>query len=291
MKRKNIKIVFFGTSEFATPSLEALIKASFIPVAVVTTSDKPAGRGNKIKISPVKEFLNKFNIKLFQPENLDSAFITKISKLHPDIGIVASYGKILSKALLDIFPNGLLNIHPSILPKYRGPSPIQATILNGDEKTGVTVMLVDEKMDHGPIIAQRKLEFPISNFQFSQLHDELAKLGAKVLVEVLPKWINKEIIPKVQDESRATYTKLLKKEDGFIDWSKPTDYIERMVQAYNPWPGTYIKIKNDKILKIKKVEVKNGELKILIVQPEGKKEMTYEEFLHGHKDFELPNVI
>lgn len=303
-----MKIIFFGTSKFAIPTLRALINTGTALQVVVTQPDKPVGRGQKIDMSPVKKFLQgqEGRRELLQPEKLDSAFITKISKLHPNIGVIASYGKILPQTLLDIFPNGLLNIHPSLLPEYRGPSPIQASILNGDEKTGVTIQLLDDKMDHGPILAQRELKVSISNFQFLQLYDELAKLGAELLMETLPKWINREVTQKVQDESRATYTKFLKKEDGLIDWSKPADYIERMVRAYNPWPGTYIKFsisnlpagqagsqfsKKNQILKIKKVEVKNGELKILIVQPEGKKEMTYEEFLRGHKNFELPNVI
>lgn len=289
------KIIFLGTSEFAIPSLDTLINAGLAPLAVITAPDSPAGRGQKMEISPVKKFLEekKEELELIQPKKLDSDFLLQISNLRPDLGIIASYGKILPKALLDIFPKGLLNIHPSLLPKYRGPSPIQSAILNGDEKTGVTIILVDEKMDHGPILAQRELEFPISNTKSPDLHDALAKLGAELLLETLSKWVKSEIIPQPQDESQATYTKLLKKEDGLIDWQKSPEYIERIIRAYNPWPGTYIKIPNHKsqipnksqILKIKKIKIENSKLKILVVQPEGKKEMTYEEFLRGHKNF------
>jgi len=285
-----MKVIFFGTSEFAIPSLEALIEANSGLIAVITAPDRLAGRGKKQILSPVKTWLKESapKIKILEPEKINDDFISEISKLAPDLGIVASYGKILPQKLIDMFPKGILNVHPSLLSKYRGASPIQTTILNGDTKTGVSIMLVDSKMDHGPILARKELDIaspPEVEWDYEFLHDTLAKFGAKLLIETLPKWINGEITPEVQNESMATYTKMLKKEDGLIDWSKPAEYIERMIRAYNPWPGTFTKMKNGKILKIKKAEISNGKLKILIVQPEGKKEMPYEAFLRGNPDF------
>jgi len=316
-----LKIVFFGTSEFAVPPLETLIKNGMPPVAVVTSPDRLAGRGKKLRVSPVKEFCSSGNLaatattwkpgfQVVQPEKLGAKFIDQLKNLKPEFGVVASYGKILPKALIDIFPNGILNIHPSLLPKYRGASPIQAQILNGEKETGVSIILLDEKTDHGPIVAKR--EFSIFNFQFSitytQLHDALAKLGAELLIETIPKWMNGEITPHPQDDSRATFTKLIKKESGKIDWSKNAEEIEKMVRAYDPWPSVFT-IVNRTVLKIKKAEIidtpqglkageffKSGDfpavacgkdaLKLLIVQPESKKKMTGDAYLLGH-----PNLL
>ena len=282
-----MKIVFLGTSEFSVFSLQALSGAGFTPIAIITAPDKPAGRGKKVKVSAVKEFSRKFKeIKLFQPEKITPEFVETIKNLHPDVGVVASYGKILPKAFLEIFPKGLLNVHPSLLPKYRGPSPIQAPILNGDERTGVTVILVDEKMDHGPVLSKSETRI-LKSETYIKLHDKLAKLGAELLVETLTKWTKEEIVPQEQNHEEATFTKMIKKDDGLLDFSAFPEKIDRMVRAYNPWPGTFTKIENGKILKIKKVEIKDGKLKILTVQPEGKKEMPYEAFLRGHRNFVL----
>ncbi|KKT42259.1 methionyl-tRNA formyltransferase [Candidatus Giovannonibacteria bacterium RIFCSPHIGHO2_02_43_13] len=307
------KIVFFGTSEFAVPALKALIKNGMPPAAVVTSPDRPAGRKKKLRTSPVKSWIieyEAYNEKLIQPEKLDHDFILRVSNLMPNIGIIAAYGKILPKELIDIFPQGILNIHSSLLPKYRGASPIQSAILNGDSETGVSIILLDEKTDHGSIVAKR--EFSILNSQFSitytQLHDALAELGAELLFETIPKWMNGEIIPHPQDDSRATFTKLIKKEDGRIDWSKNAEEIEKMVRAYNPWPGTFTDAggKKLKIIKAAVIDapqsIKPGKffksggfpaiacgkdaLKLLIVQPESKKEMAGNAYLLGH-----PNLL
>ena len=169
-----MKTIFLGTGEFGTTILQGLLENNYKPILV-------------------HDF-------------------KKIKELKPDLIIVASYGKIIPKEILEIPKYGALNVHPSLLPKYRGPSPIQTTILNGDKETGVTIMLMDEKMDHGPILCQRELEFSIFNFQFSKLHDKLAELGVKLLIETIPKWIKGEIKTKPQDHSKATYTKILKRE-------------------------------------------------------------------------------
>ena len=305
------KIVFFGTSEFAVPALKALIKNGMPPAAVVTSPDRPAGRKKKLRTSPVKSWIieyEAYNEKLIQPEKLDHDFILRVSNLMPNIGIIAAYGKILPKELIDIFPQGILNIHSSLLPKYRGASPIQSAILNGDSETGVSIILLDEKTDHGSIVAKR--EFSILNSQFSitytQLHDALAELGAELLFETIPKWMNGEIIPHPQDDSQATFTKLIKKEDGKIDWTKSAEKIERTVRAFYPWPCAFTDTggKRLKIVKAEIIENKNslkpgtffehekfpaiacGEkaLNLLAVQPAGKKEMSGEAYLRGHRE-------
>src|SRR3989344_7395702 len=211
-----MKIIFFGTSGFAIPSLRMLAEHKHAPVAIITAPDKPKGRGKRLTFTPVKQFviekIDKPGLSIWQLEKLDAVAIEHIVTLQPNLGIIAAYGKIIPKELIDIFPHGLLNIHPSLLPKYRGPSPIQTTILNGDTETGVTIIQIDEKMDHGPIIVSEKLKVISEKVTYQKLHDALAELGAQLLIEILPKWIASEIIPTPQDDAKATYTKLLKKE-------------------------------------------------------------------------------
>ena len=208
----------------------------------------------------------------------------KIENYRPDLIIVAAYGQILPKEILDIPKYGCLNVHPSLLPKYRGPSPIQAAILNGDNEAGVTIINMTEKVDAGPIISNSKFKIQNSKLTYKELHDELAKLGAKLLLKTIPEWIAGKIKPKTQDETKATYTKIIKKEDGRIDWKKPAEYIERQVRALNPWPGTYTFYKS-KILKILKTEIINDKLIIKEVHLAGKKPMSFEDFFRGHNDY------
>ncbi|MFC1595175.1 methionyl-tRNA formyltransferase [Patescibacteria group bacterium] len=281
----NPEIIFFGTPEFAVPTLKALINNGYKPIAVVTAPDKPVGRKQIITPPPVKILAEKHSIKIIQNGEIPRA----------DLGIIAAYGKIIPKSIIDSFPKGIINIHPSLLPKHRGASPIQTAILNNDSETGVTLMLTDEKMDHGPILAQSKIQVT-NDKMFTELHNELAKLGAELLIETLPKWLNKEIKPIEQNHSKATYTKILKKEDGKIDKNKSCDAILRQIKAYEKWPTswTIFKTKNKdiriKILKAKKGGEKNDELTIVVkdgfliieeLQPEGKKPMTARDFLNG----------
>ena len=200
-----------------------------------------------------------------------------------DLGVIAYYGKIIPKAVLELPKHGFLNAHPSLLPRWRGPAPVQAAILAGDERTGVTIHIATEKPDTGPILAQKEVVMDIKDTCLS-LTEKLAREGASLLITTIEKWLAGEIKPKEQNNSKATYTRLLKKKDGEINWSEPADYIERMIRAYDPWPGTFTKMKNGKILKIKKAEVANGVLRPIIVQPEGKKDMPWEAYLRGHKD-------
>ncbi len=282
---KKPKIVFFGTPEFAVKILEKLKNGNYDIYAIVTVPDKKRGRGTEKTPSPAKEYAEKNKIKILQPEKIknNGGFLSEIKKIQPDVFVVASYGKIIPKELLDIPPKGTLNVHPSLLPRFRGPSPIQSAILCGENETGVTIMLLDEKIDEGPILAQKKLEFSISNFQFSKLENELAELGGRLLVETIPNWIAGKIKPIPQDHAKATYTKIVAKKDGEIDWREPPEIIERKIRALNPNPGTYA-IKNDKRIIITEAEFNREKSALIIkrVKPEGKKEMDYGEYLKGN---------
>ena len=189
-RNKNTKILFWGTPEFTLPSLEALIENGYNITAVITNPDEPVGRKQLLTAPPGKVVAEKRGIPALQPVKLDTSFKLKISSLGPDLFVVAAYGKIIPKEILDIPKFGALNVHPSLLPRWRGPSPIQFTILNGDKESGVTIMRVDELMDHGPILAKRELanyELRITNYK--DLHDKLAKLGAELLIETLQKYL------------------------------------------------------------------------------------------------------
>jgi len=308
----NVKIIFFGTSEFGSVVLGKLVQAGYKPVLVVTTPDKPAGRNLKLISSPVKILAEQYSLPVAQPEKLGLAKFCKSNlakpSLEPDLFVVASYGEILPKEVLDIPKKGTLNVHPSLLPKYRGPSPVHTAILNGDKSTGVTIMLLDEKMDHGPILANSKLEILNSKFTFPELRDKLAELGADLLIKTIPEWVAGSIKAAAQDDSKAAYTKIFAKEDGKIDWNEPAEHIERQVRAFAPWPGTWT-LWDKKLLKVLKARVitipgeyqhakpgtifsfesqfaiitKEQALLVEEVQLEGKKPMSSKEFLLGHK--------
>jgi len=293
------KIIFLGTPEFGAIILEGLVKNNYSPILVVTALDKPVGRKQVLTPSPVKIIAEKYRITLLQSIKVSSIKYQVLS-IKPDLIILAAYGQILPKEILEIPKFGCLNVHPSLLPKYRGASPIQAAILNGDKETGITIILMDEKMDHGKIVSNIKYQVS-SNIIYEELSKELAELGAKLLIEIIPKWINNKIEAQSQDESKATYTKIIKKEDGKIDWSKPAEEIERQIRAFYPWPGSFFFWKkNNKILRVKILEadvlksedpkqfcVKCGKdyLSIKKLQLEGKKPIKINEFLRGHHDF------
>lgn len=280
------KIIFFGTPEFGALILEGLIKNNYKPVLVITVPDKPMGRKKNITPPPVKILAEKYNISVFQPEKIRNEK-NKIQNIKPDLIILAAYGQILPNDILEIPKYGSLNVHPSLLPRWRGPSPVQATILANDQKTGVTIMKMTEKVDKGPILGQKEIELTQKE-TYPDLHNTLGKLGADLLVEIIPKWIGEEILPKPQDDTNATYSKIIKKEDGRIDWGKTTEEIERQIRGLNPWPGTFttFRNKNIKILKARLSE-KLGEKLLIIetVQPEGKKSMSFADFLRGYPDF------
>ena len=232
-----MRYIFFGTSEFAAIIISRLIATGMAPLAVVTQPDRPAGRGKKLQESPMKLVVKKHNIPLLQPEKIKD-YRLQITELKPDFCIIAAYGEIIPKEILKIPKYGFLNVHPSFLPKYRGPSPIQSSILNGDTETGLTIILLDEQVDHGPIIANDELG--IMNYVTApQLEQKLAMIGAELLVKTIPAWVAGKITPVPQDHVKATFTKMITKEDGHIEWKKSAEEIERHVRAMAPWPGSW----------------------------------------------------
>lgn len=304
------KIIFFGTSKFAVPALEALKNAGYEITAVITNPDEPVGRTKILTPPPVKVVAQKLGIKILQPKTLkDRGYLESLDPnlytLNPDLGIVAAYGKVIPKEILDLPKLGLVNIHPSLLPKYRGPTPIQSAILNGEKETGATLIKVDEEVDCGQIIAvSEKVE--IGNKNYSKLHDELSKLGAEFLIKTLRGFLDGKIIPQEQEHSQATFTKKFTRDDAKINWNKTAEEIDRQIRALNPEPGVWT-VWNGKMLKIleaevtgeeggqigqvfqkeKKIIVGTGENSIVLktVQLEGKKAVSAEDFTRGNGDF------
>lgn len=313
MKKENSKIIFIGTPEFGSIVLDKICENGLLPILVITAKDKPVGRRQEVMSPPVKVTAKKYNIKTLQPEKIIETR-DDLEKIKPDLIVVAAFGQILPKEILNIPRFGCLNVHPSLLPKYRGASPIQSAILNGEEKTGVTILLMKEKMDQGPIIYQESYKIK-SETTYKELERELAGLGGKLILNCAPKWIQGKLKAKPQDEQKATYAGVLTKDEGAVDWKKSAEYIERQVRAYNPWPGTFCKFpEGEKFKKMKiirantlvqtkygpfgpvgktflapndKIAVQTGKdfLIITILQPEGRKPMSSAEFLRGHWDF------
>ena len=301
MTNKNLNFAFFGTSEFAVKILDKLIENGYVPSLVITTPDKPKGRKMIMTPPPVKVFAQAHNLKIIQPERLAvKPPLGGLTAKWLDLFIVASYGKIIPKSILDILKFGMLNVHPSLLPKFRGPSPIQAFILSGEKKTGVTIMLMDDKIDHGQILLQKEFEarstkheirnkFQIQNSEnlklnAKQLEEKLAELGGQMLVDTIPKWISGEIKAVEQDHSQATFTKKINKEDGLVDLEKDNpEIIYRKFLAFQPWPGVYyFTQKNNQKFRVIITDMEmseSGQLKIKKVKPESKNEMEYEKFM------------
>ncbi|HDY72876.1 MAG TPA: methionyl-tRNA formyltransferase [bacterium] len=305
---KRIKTILMGTSEFAETIFKRTypeLKDKLEIITIITAPDKPVGRKQEPLPSPVKKWAEENRLPVLQPQKIrDSEWIKKIQELNPDLIILCAYGQIVPKEILEIPKYGALNIHPSLLPKYRGASPVHAAILNGDKISGVTIMLMDEEMDHGPILASTKLQ--ITNSQtYKQLSDELADLGAKLLINTLPDWVDGKIKVKTQDHSKASFCKIIKKQDGKIDWDKSAEEIERTIRAFHQWPTSYTFF-NNKQLKVLGADTKEGKIKkpsevftenkelmvqtgngILIlkqIQLEGKKPMSDQDFLNGHPE-------
>jgi len=299
------RIVFFGTPTFALPTLQTLFERPDEVVAVVTQPDREKGRGRRVVFSPVKELALRHHLTLLQPERVkEELFQEALIGLHPDLVVVVAFGQILPKSILNIPKYGAINVHASLLPKYRGAAPIAWAILNGEKVTGITTMVMDEGMDTGDILLQ--VETTIENEEMcGTLHDRLASLGAQLLKETLEKMKVGNIHPIPQNHSKATYAPPLKKEDGHIDWRKGANEINRQVRAFNPWPGAFTKLGNQ-WLKIYKgeirerpltgkagavvwvgsdfIEVETGKdsFRIKEVQLEGRRRMTIRDFLSGH---------
>ncbi len=233
-----LQIIFMGTAELSCPSLELLAR-EFSVAAVVTQPDKPKGRELKLQPSPVKILAEKLKLPVLQPlKARDENFIARLRELKPDLIVVAAYGQILPQAILDLPPHGCLNVHPSLLPKYRGAAPIQWAIANGDSETGVTIMKIEASLDSGPILSRRCT--PILPADDSQiLHDRLARLGAELLMETIPGYVVGKIQPRPQPVEGVIYAAKIKKEDGKIDWHWPALKIFNRLRAFTPWPGAF----------------------------------------------------
>lgn len=294
-----------GSPDFALPTLQALYEQYEVS-GVVTQPDRPAGRGQKLQPSAVKELASSLKLPVVQPLSLKTpeAF-AQISAWQPDFIVVAAFGEIVPKSILKLPPQGCLNVHASLLPRWRGASPIQAAIAAGDVKTGVTIMLMDPGLDTGPMLSQR--EVPIrAGTNAGELSDQLAFLGATTLIEILPSYLNGKISPLPQPEAGATYAPKLTKEDGFLDLTRPAEVLARRVDALYPWPGSFVLLPRGK-LKILKAHVHdsfdvtthghyvvNGQpalgtaeslLVLDRVQPEGKKPMDGQSYLNGQPDW------
>jgi len=300
MNKVNKKIIFWGTPDFAVPSLDTLNNLGMVSL-VITQPDRPAGRGKQVLSSPIKNYALENNINILAPDKLDNYFITNLKKYLPATFVVVAYGKIIPQEILDLSELPALNIHPSMLPILRGPSPIQSAILKGFESTGVSLMQLDKKMDHGPILSQIEAKIE-PNEDYLALSQRLSKLGAQILKNSIFDYLEGKINTLAQDDSQASYCQMIKKEDGQIDWHKSAQDIHNMVRAYRQWPGAFTKLSNLD-LKILKTEVVDNNLnvgqiefdknniivgtaeksiKILELQPTAKKTMTSEEFIRGY---------
>lgn len=239
-----LRIVFMGTPELAAVSLRALLGApAFRVVGVATQQDQPKGRGLKLQASPVKQIALRDGLPVFQPERVrgDDLFLQELARLRPDLIVVAAYGQILPMSVLEMPPRGCLNIHTSLLPRYRGAAPIQWAVLNGDSETGITLMKIDAGLDTGPIVAQARM--PIGPGDNSQtLHDRLAELGARLLLETLPGYAAGAIQPRPQPPDGACPAPKIRKQDGRIDWSQPASAVWNRVRAMVPWPGAHTQL-------------------------------------------------
>ncbi len=304
-----LRIIFMGTAELACPSLAALCREpAFEVVAVVTQPDRPKGRSLQLAFSPVKELALRENLPVLQPERArNDAFIEQLRPLTPDLMVVAAYGQILPQSLLDLPRHGCLNVHASLLPKYRGAAPIQWAIIEAESHTGVTIMKMDAGLDTGPMLTRDST--PIQTEDTAQtLHDRLARMGAELLVQTIPDYVKGKIVPQPQPAEGVSYAKKITREDGRIDWTLSARAIENRVRAFTPWPGTFTfqpaELKAV-LLKIWSVQVEtegsgapgqvlgadqngivvacgNQALRILELQREGGRRLSARDFLTGH---------
>jgi len=305
-----LRVVFMGTPEFAVPALEHLILNQYQVVAVYTRPDKPAGRGQCLVPPPVKRAALGLGVPVVQPLSLKTAeAVAELSAFRPDIIVVAAYGQILPPPVLDMPEYGCINIHPSLLPRFRGASPVTAAILAGDDFTGVSLMLLDKGLDTGPVLGKAAVAISPRDSTGS-LTDKLSLVAAQLLQEVLVHWLRGEITPQPQDEAGATYSSQITKEDGEIDWNLPAETIWRRVRAFNPWPGGYTWWRGKQLRVLEAVPIPggvsavgqvialsgearadfgvgagDGVLGVLRVQLEGKRALSATEFLRGQREF------
>ncbi len=285
INNKDVKTLFMGSSEFSIGVLNELKKYNSLPDVILTSIDKPQGRKMVITPNEVKVWGLENNIPVITPTSLRTPEFLEIAKQY-ELQIVASFGRIIPQSVLEASKYGSINIHPSLLPKYRGPSPLQTAILNDDKDTGISIMLLDAEVDHGPILGQIKPQLPYWPMSFDELSTFTAIEGTKFLLELLPRWINGEIKAIPQDHSKATFTKKVEKVDGEIKLEDDPYKNTLKIKAYSKWPNAYFFINrhNQKIrVIIKSADFEDNKLVIKKVVPEGKKEMNYEDFLKGLK--------
>lgn len=301
-----LKIIFMGTPDFAVPSLKMLIEEGYNIQAVVTQPDKPKGRGKKISAPPVKEFALSKGLTVLQPENLRTGeFARKLCEIAPDLAVVVAYGKILPEDVLNIPRHGCINVHGSLLPKYRGAAPIQWAIINGEKITGITTMFMDAGMDTGDMLLKREVAID-DEITYGQLHDKLSVIGAEVLKDTLAE-LQKGVLKRTpQPHENATYAPMINKNTGKIDWNKTAREVHNLVRGTNPWPGAFCYYKNEKmkVWKTKIIEESgiygkagtildsgkegllvacgSGTLNILEIQFDSCRKMTVGEYLCGH---------
>jgi len=298
-----------GTPAFAIPTLEALAATNAYDIAwVITQPDRPAGRGRQPKAPPVKEAALRLGLPVWQPKTMrDEQVVRRLQEASPDVIVVAAFGEILRPNVLAIPAHGIVNVHGSLLPRHRGASPVAGALLAGDTATGITIMLMDKGMDTGAILGQATLPIAVQDNR-GTLTEALAHLGAELLIEVLPGWLRGEITPQPQDDSQATYTSLIKKQDGLVDWTEPAEQIWRRYRAYTPWPGlfTFWNGKRMNVVQchpLAKAErmpppgtgmiiadlpaVATGQDALILdkVQLGGKRVVSGQDFLRGHRDF------
>lgn len=302
------RIIFMGTPAFAVPSLEALVAERYEIAAVITQPDRPAGRGRRLVAPAVKQAALRLGLPVWQPETMrGEQIMDRLREAAPDAIVVAAYGEILRPNVLAIPPRGIVNVHASLLPRHRGASPVAGALLAGDEVTGVSIMLMDEGMDTGPILDMATLPI-VPDDNRGTLTDKLAALGAEQLRETLPRWLSEEITPQPQDNSQATYSRLIKKEHGRVNWEEPAAQIARRCRAYTPWPGLFTTWQGRtlKIVRCHPAGVEEpagqpgqvtisaglpaavtGESLLLLdeVQLAGKRPVNATDFLRGHRDF------
>jgi len=301
------QIIFLGTPEFAIPALEKLLQNNFTPTLVITQPDKPIGRHQQLAMPPVKELALANNLEVAQPR--DKKELKEVfQKYKPDICILVAYGMIIPNSIINQPKYGFLNLHPSLLPKYRGPSPMQTAILNGDKKTGVSIIKLNNEVDAGDIVFQK--EYKLNQTETADiLHDDLAKMGAEMIVEILPDYLENNIEVQRQNHELATFTNIIKRSDGRIDWLKSAIQIERQFRAFFPWPGIFSQIdkKRFKIVNLGLlkggfepdltpgqvfltpnqglgIKCGKGAVELKEVQIEGKNKTTGKDFINGQKD-------
>ncbi|PCI90179.1 methionyl-tRNA formyltransferase [Candidatus Kaiserbacteria bacterium] len=280
MDTPTTKFVFFGTPKLSTIVLDELESRGLLPSLVVTAPDKPSGRGMKMNSSPVKQWAQKRSIPTMEPESFSDEEITQLTDEAADVFVLVAYGKILPQSVIDISPKGILNVHPSLLPKFRGPSPVRSAILQDVKTTGVSVMLIDKKMDHGPVLVQEEYTPEIWPPNARDLDNYLFTRGGALLAEILPQYLTGDVFLKEQNHDEATYCKLFTKEDGLLNLDDDPYQNLLKIHAYAGWPGTFF-FSNDVRITVTQAHIENDALVLDEVIPEGKKKMSYEAYLQS----------